>query len=43
LSLSIEKQKSWHLDKDPVENKICINNKVLEQVNTFSYLGCITS
>jgi hypothetical protein len=29
--------------KDPVRSKICINNKTLEQVNTFNYLGCILS
>jgi hypothetical protein len=29
--------------KDHVRSKICINNKTLEQVNTFNYLGCILS
>jgi hypothetical protein len=29
--------------KDPVRSKICINNKALEQVNTFNYLGCTLS
>jgi hypothetical protein len=29
--------------KDPVRSKTCINNKTLEQVNTFNYLGCIVS
>jgi hypothetical protein len=27
--------------KDPVRSKVCINNKTLEQVITFNYLGCI--
>jgi hypothetical protein len=26
--------------KDPVRSKICINNKMLEHVNIFNYLGC---
>jgi hypothetical protein len=29
--------------KEPVRSKICINDKTLEQVNTFNYLGCILS
>jgi hypothetical protein len=29
--------------KDPVRSKICINNEMPEQVNTFNYLGCILS
>jgi hypothetical protein len=29
--------------KDSVSRQICINNKTLEQVNTFNYLGCILS
>jgi hypothetical protein len=29
--------------KDPVRNKIYINNKTLEKVSTFNYLGCILS
>jgi hypothetical protein len=29
--------------EDPVRNRICINNKTLEQINTFNYLGCILS
>jgi hypothetical protein len=31
------------LGKDPVRSKICVNNKMLEQVNTFNYLGCTLS
>jgi hypothetical protein len=31
------------LGKDPVGSKICINNKTLEQVDTFNYLGCTLS
>jgi hypothetical protein len=31
------------LGKDPVRSKICINNKTLEQVITFNYLGCALS
>jgi hypothetical protein len=26
--------------KEPVRSKICVNGKILEQVNTFNYLGC---
>jgi hypothetical protein len=29
--------------KDPVRSKIYINNKKLEQIKTFNYLGCILS
>jgi hypothetical protein len=29
--------------KDPVRSKTCINNKTLEQLNTFNYLGCTLS
>jgi hypothetical protein len=29
--------------KYPVRSKICKNNKTLEQVDTFNYLGCILS
>jgi hypothetical protein len=29
--------------KDPVRSKLCINNKTVEQINTFNYLGCILS
>jgi hypothetical protein len=44
MSISTEKTKIMaFLDKDPVRSKICINNKMLEQVNTFNYLGCTLS
>jgi hypothetical protein len=44
ISISIEKTKIMAFSgKDPVRNKICINNKMLEQVNTFNYLGCTLS
>jgi hypothetical protein len=29
--------------KEPVTSKICVNGKILEQVNTFNYLGCALS
>jgi hypothetical protein len=37
---SIEKAFSG---KDRVRNKIYINNKTLQKVNTFNYLGCMLS
>jgi hypothetical protein len=44
MSISTEKSKIMpFLGKDPVRSKICINNKMLEQVNTFNYLGCTLS
>jgi hypothetical protein len=44
MSISTEKTKIMaFLGKDPVRSKICINNKTLEQVNTFNYLGCSLS
>jgi hypothetical protein len=44
MSISIEKTKIMAFSgKDPVRSKICINNKTLEQVNTFNYLGCTLS
>jgi hypothetical protein len=44
MSISIEKTKIMAFSgKDPVRSKICINNKTLEQVNIFNYLGCILS
>jgi hypothetical protein len=44
MSISIEKTKIMAFSgKDTVRSKICINNKPLEQVNTFNYLGCILS
>jgi hypothetical protein len=44
MSISIEKTKIMAFSgKDPVRSKSCINNKTLEQVNTFNYLGCTLS
>jgi hypothetical protein len=44
VPISIEKTKIMALSgKDPARSKICVNNKTLEQVNTFNYLGCILS
>jgi hypothetical protein len=44
MSISIKKTKIMVFSgKDPVRSKICINNKTLEQVNTFNYLGYILS
>jgi hypothetical protein len=41
MSISIEKTKIMTFSgKDPFRSKICINNKTLEQVNTFNYLAC---
>jgi hypothetical protein len=40
MSISIEKTKIMVFSgKAPVRSKFCINNKMLEQVNTFNYLG----
>jgi hypothetical protein len=40
MSISIEKTKIMAFSgKVPARSKICINNKMLEQVNTFNYLG----
>jgi hypothetical protein len=27
-------------EKNPIRSKILINSRILEQVNTFNYLGC---
>jgi hypothetical protein len=29
-----------HRGKEPIRSKTCINNRLLEQVNTFNYLEC---
>jgi hypothetical protein len=29
--------------RDPIRSKVVINNKIIEQVNTFYYLGCLLS
>jgi hypothetical protein len=40
LEINIEKTKVMAFKgREPVRSKICINNKTLEQVNTFYYLG----
>jgi len=42
MLLLAEKRKIMtFLVKDPFRRNIYISNKILEQVNTFSYLGCI--
>jgi hypothetical protein len=44
MSISIENTKIMTFSgKDPGRSKIFINNKKLEQVNTFNYLGCTLS
>jgi hypothetical protein len=44
MSVYIEKTKIMAFSgKNPVRSKICINNKIFEQVNIFTYLGCILS
>jgi hypothetical protein len=44
MSISIGKIKIMAFSgKDPVRSKICINNEMPKQVNTFNYLGCILS
>jgi hypothetical protein len=30
-------------ERDPIRSKIVINNKIIEQINTFNYLGCSLS
>jgi len=40
----IRKHNRWHLkDKNPVGTKIVIDNKTIEQVNLFNYLGNMIS
>jgi hypothetical protein len=44
MSISIEKTKIMAFSgKDPVRSKICINNKRLDEVDIFNYLGCTLS
>jgi hypothetical protein len=41
MSVSAEKTKIMAFaGKEPVKSKICVNGKILKQVNTFNYLGC---
>jgi hypothetical protein len=44
VSVSTEKIKIMAFaKKEPVRSKICVNGKILEQVNNFNYLGCALS
>jgi hypothetical protein len=44
MSTSTEKTKFMAFaGKEPDKSKICVNGKILEQVNTFNYLGCALS
>ena len=40
LTISVQKTKSMAFKgRDPVRTKILIDNKIIEQVNSFNYLG----
>jgi len=40
LTISVQKTKSMaFIERDPVRTKIVIDNKIMEQVNSFNYLG----
>jgi hypothetical protein len=44
LTISVQKTKSMAFrGRDPVRTKIVIDNKIIEQVNSFNYLGKITN
>jgi phage major head subunit gpT-like protein len=44
MKISCSKSKTMaFLGQQPVHSKIVIENKILEQVNTFNYLGCHVS
>jgi hypothetical protein len=44
LTISVQKTKSMAFKgRDPVRNKIVIDNKIIEQVNLFNYLGNMLS
>jgi hypothetical protein len=44
LTISVEKSKAMTLrGKEPKRSKILIDNKSIEQVNTFNYLGNLVS
>jgi hypothetical protein len=44
LTISIDKRKVMAFKgRDPTRTKIVINNKIIEQVNTFNYLGYLVS
>jgi hypothetical protein len=41
MEISTEKTKIMaYCGKEPVPIKICLNNKILQRVNEFNYLGC---
>jgi hypothetical protein len=41
MEINVEKTKVMSFQgKEPVRSKLYTNRKVLEQVNTFNYLGC---
>ena len=43
LTISVQKSKSMAFKgRDPVRTKIAIDNKIIEQVNSFNYLGNIS-
>jgi hypothetical protein len=44
MSISTEKTKIMAFaGKEPLRSKICVNGKILEQVDTFNYFGCALS
>jgi hypothetical protein len=44
LTMSTDKSKVMSCEgRDPTRSKIVINNKIIEQVNTFNYLGNLVS
>jgi hypothetical protein len=44
LTISVQKTKSMaYKGRDPVRTKIVIDNKIMEKVNSFNYLGNIIS
>jgi hypothetical protein len=41
MEISVEKSKVMAFwGKEPVPSKICLNNRMTERMNNFSYLGC---
>jgi hypothetical protein len=44
MEISTEKTKILAFQgKEPIPRKICIDNRMLERVNKFTYLGCTMS
>ena len=44
LTISVQKTKSMAFKgRDPVRTKLVIDNKIIEQVNSFNYLGNMIS